>query len=186
MKLGRLFLRGSVGSILITHGAQKLFGWFGGRGIEATAQGFESMGLRPGRRNVIAASGTEIGTGTLMALGLATPLAAAGVTAVMTTAIHRVHGKNGFFNASGGYEYNLLLAAGALALADAGPGDPSLDSALGINMHGPKWAIAALATGLAGAAGAHALAARQQPAPEAAQPTAQAQQPDTPQPAMAT
>ncbi len=186
MKLGRVMLRGAVGAVMMSHGAQKLFGWFGGHGLDATAQGFEKMGLRPGRVNALAASATEVGTGALMALGLATPVAAAGITAVMLTAIHRVHGKNGFFNANGGYEFNVLLAAGALALAEAGPGEPSLDSALGMNMHGPGWAAAALAAGAAGAVGAHAFAAGHEPTPEPPQPTAQARQPDTPQPAMAS
>jgi putative oxidoreductase len=167
MKLGRLFLRAIIGGIFISHGAQKLFGWFGGRGIEATSQGFESMGLRPGRVYAPAVSATEIASGTLSLLGLAPPVAASGITATMLTAIHRVHRKNGFFNANGGYEFNLVLLASALALAEAGPGEPSLDSALGIDMHGPRWAIAAFAAGVAGAAGAHLIAESrgQPPAP---------------------
>jgi putative oxidoreductase len=186
MKLGRLLLREALGAVFISHGAQKLFGWFGGHGLEATAQGFESMGMHPARLNAIAASATEIGSGALMALGLATPLAASGITAVMLTAINRVHAKNGFFNANGGYEFNLALMTGALALADTGPGEPSLDSALEMNWHGPQWAAAALVAGALGAAGAHAYAATQQPAPQPAQPPAEAEQTAAEQPAMAS
>ena len=186
MKLGRLLLREALGAVFISHGAQKLFGWFGGHGLEATAQGFESMGMRPGRLNAIAASATEIGSGALMALGLATPLAASGITAVMLTAINRVHRKNGFFNADGGYEFNLMLMTGALALADAGPGEPSLDSALGMDWHGPQWAAAALVAGALGAAGAHAYATRQQPAPQPAPAPTDVEQAAAEQPAVTT
>jgi putative oxidoreductase len=86
----------------------------------------------------------------------------------MLTAINRVHRKNGFFNANGGIEFNLMLVTGALALADAGPGEPSLDSALEMDWHGPQWAAAALLAGALGAAGAHAYAASQQPAAQPA------------------
>jgi putative oxidoreductase len=176
-----------LGAIFISHGAQKLFGWFGGHGLDATAQGFESMGMRPGRLHAAAASATEVASGALMLLGLATPLAASGITAVMLTAINRVHRKNGFFNTNGGYEFNLALVGGALALADAGPGEPSLDSALDLNMHGPGWAVAALAGGALGALGAHAYAASQaEPVAEGAQPPADAEQTAAKQPAMAS
>jgi putative oxidoreductase len=175
MKVGRLFLRGILGGIFISHGAQKLFGWFGGHGLKATSQGFESMGMRPGRVHATAASVTEVASGTLTVLGLAPPVAASGITAVMLTAIHRVHKKNGFFITNGGYEFNLILIGAALALAEAGPGDPSLDSALGMDMHGPGWAIAALAAGAAGAVGAH-LYAESQLEPPAPTPPAAAEQ----------
>ncbi len=170
----------------MSHGAQKLFGWFGGHGLDATAQGFESMGMRPGRLHARAASVTEIATGALAALGLATPLAASGMTAVMLTAIKRVHAKNGFFIANGGFEFNLILIAAALALAEAGPGEWSLDSALGMDMYGPGWALAALASGAAGAAGAHLYAESQAepaPVPQPQPPTPEAA---TEQPAAAS
>ena len=69
MKIGRLLLRLSVGGFFVGHGTQKLFGWFGGHGLEATAEGFEQMGLRPGKRNAIAAGAAEAGGGALLALG---------------------------------------------------------------------------------------------------------------------
>jgi putative oxidoreductase len=158
MKIARLLLRLVVGGLFFGHGTQKLFGWFDGHGLDATAQGFEQMGMRPGKRNAVAAGVAEAGGGAALALGLATPLSAATLTATMLTAIHRVHLKNGPWLTKGGYEYNLVLIAAVLALAETGPGRPSLDAALGRERSGPGWALAALALGAAGAAGAHKLA----------------------------
>jgi putative oxidoreductase len=187
MKLGRLLLRVVLGASFVGHGTQKLLGWFGGRGLEATAQGFDSMGIRPGRLQATAASATETVSGALLLLGFATPLAASGITAVMLTAINRVHGKNGFWNTDGGYEFNLLLMGAALALAEVGPGEPSLDAALGINVSGSGWAAAALAAGALGAAGADALAAsRPEPVIETPPQPARPRQTATEQPVMAT
>jgi putative oxidoreductase len=120
---------------------------------------FESLGMRPGQRNAIAAGAAEAGGGAALALGLATPLAAGAITSVMLTAIHRVHLKNGPWVTNGGYEYNAVLIAAALALAEVGPGELSLDHALGQERSGPGWALAAAAIGAAGAVGAHQLAA---------------------------
>jgi len=164
MKIGRLLLRLTVGGLFIGHGTQKLFGWFGGHGLDATAQGFEQLGMRPGRRNAIAAGVAEAGGGAALVLGLATPLAAATLTATMLTAINRVHLKSGPWLSNGGYEYNLVLIAAVLALAEVGPGALSLDGARGRERAGPGWALAALALGGAGALGAH-LVAEAQPAP---------------------
>jgi putative oxidoreductase len=164
LKIGRLLLRLVVGGLFIGHGAQKLFGWFGGHGLDATAQGFEHLGLRPGRRNAIAAGGAEAGGGALLAAGLATPLAASVLIATMLTAIYRVHAKNGPWASNGGYEYNLVLIAAVLALAELGPGEISLDAARGKERSGFGWALASLFAGGLGAMGAHA-AATAQPAP---------------------
>ncbi|HET6867150.1 MAG TPA: DoxX family protein [Solirubrobacteraceae bacterium] len=159
MKIGRLLLRLTVGGFFFGHGTQKLFGWFGGHGIEPTAQMFESLGMRPGARNAIAAGAAEAGGGAAIALGLATPLAAGALTSVMLTAINRVHLKNGPWVTNGGYEYNAVLIAAVLALTEVGPGELSLDHALGNERSGPGWALAAAAIGVAGAVGAHQLAA---------------------------
>jgi putative oxidoreductase len=175
MKIGRLLLRLVVGGLFIGHGTQKLFGWFGGHGLNGTSQFFEGLGMRPGRRNAIAAGAAEAGGGTGIALGLGTPFAASAVTATMLTAINRVHLKNGPWLTDGGYEYNIVLIAAVLALTEVGPGGLSLDAALGTERSGPGWTLAALLLGVAGAAGAHVLA-EQQPAPP---------QPATPQPAEA-
>jgi putative oxidoreductase len=178
MKIGRLLLRLSVGGFFFGHGTQKLFGWFGGHGLDATAGGFEQMGLRPGKRHAIAAGAAEAGGGALLAAGLATPLAASAVTATMLTAIKTVHLKNGPWLSNGGYEYNVVLIAAALMLVEAGPGSLSLDAALGRERSGTGWTIAALAGGVAGAIGAHLVAAsapapvETPPAPPAPEPTA--------------
>ena len=121
----------------------------------------EHLGLRPGKHHALAA-GTRRGRGRrLLVLGAATPLGRGGLTATMLTAINRVHLKNGPWVSDGGYEYNLVLIAAALALAETGPGSPSIDSALGSKAYGPKWAILAALLGVAGAAGAHAYAESQ-------------------------
>jgi putative oxidoreductase len=150
MQLGLTILRVAVGATFLAHGAQKLFGWFGGPGLKGTAKGFDSMGMKPGKRQAVLAGGSELGAGALFAAGLATPVAAAGTIGVMSEAMRRVHLDKGFFNTEGGYEFNVLLIAAAVALADAGPGELSLDEALGVKLHGPAWALAALAAGLAG------------------------------------
>ena len=118
MKLARFLLRVIVGSLFVGHGTQKLFGWFGGYGIDATAQAFEGMGMRPGRRNAIAAGAAEAGGGAALALGFATPTAGAALIATMLTAIHRVHFKNGPWVTNGGFEYNLVLIAAILTAVE--------------------------------------------------------------------
>ena len=165
MKIGRFILRIVVGGYFFGHGTQKLFGWFGGYGPDGTGQFFESLGLRPGKRHAVAAGAAEAGGGALLVLGAATPLASAALIATMLTAIHRVHLKNGPWVADQGYEYNLVLIAVAAALAETGPGSPSVDDARGSEMYGPKWALLALLLGALGAAGAKAVADAA-PAPE--------------------
>jgi putative oxidoreductase len=150
MKLGITILRVAVGGTLFAHGAQKLLGWFGGPGPDGTAQGFERIGLKPGKRNALVAGGSEAGGGALLAAGLTVPLGAAATVAVMSEAVRKVHWDKGFFSTAGGYEYNLVLGVAAIALADTGPGAWSLDRVLGIEMSGPEWALAALGAGLAG------------------------------------
>jgi putative oxidoreductase len=140
--IGRLVLRFTIGGTFLIHGTQKLFGWFGGYGLDGTGQFFESLGLRPGRRNAVAAGWTETGGGVLIALGLATPLAAAGLSAVMITALRTAVWKEGIKPATG--EHQVILATAALALPETGPGSPSLDSALGLERRGTVWTLAAL------------------------------------------
>jgi len=176
MHLGRLLLRLTIGGTFFVHGTQKLFGWFGGFGPDGTGQFFESLGLRPGRRNAIAAGATETGGGILIALGLATPLAAAGLSAVMITALRTAVWNEGFKPATG--EHEVLLAAGALALTETGPGAPSLDSALGLDFSGPVWTLGALAAGAAGSAMAISIGQRPPSTPTTAAP---AEAPATPE-----
>jgi putative oxidoreductase len=152
MELGLLLLRSVVGLTLAAHGAQKLFGWFGGYGLDGTGGFMESLGFRPGRRAAFMAGLVEAGGGLLLAFGLLTPFAAAAIVAVMLVAVVTVHLKGGFFATGGGYEYNLVLAAAAVALAFTGPGVLSLDAALGLQLSGALWGAGALIGGLAGGA----------------------------------
>lgn len=156
--LFRLIARVTIGLLFFGHGAQKLFGWFGGGGIEGTSQAFESLGLRPGRRNAVAAGAAEAGGGLLFALGFATPAAAAALCSVMITAIKTVHWEKGVWVSAGGYEYNLVLLVTVFGLTESGPGPWSVDGALGKPRWGTAWALAALAAGAAGSAAALAAA----------------------------
>jgi putative oxidoreductase len=146
----RTLLRVLVGGLFVGHGTQKLFGWFGGYGPDGTGQFFESIGLRPGKRNAMVAGASEAGGGALLALGLFTPLAGALLTGVMAQAIRSVKMDKGPWSTEGGWELEVLFAAGALVFAEIGPGPLSLDHALGIEHSGTGWALLALGAGLAG------------------------------------
>jgi len=164
--LGRFLLRVTVGGIFVEHGTQKLFGWFGGHGPDGTGQFFESIGLRPGRRNAIAAGSAEAGGGALLALGLATPAAAAALGSVMVTALRTAVWRDGIKVGTGGYE--LLLLANAVAVADLGPGKLSLDALLGQERRGARWALAAFGAAVAGSALAIAAGTRASEAEDSA------------------
>ncbi|MBO0776468.1 MAG: DoxX family membrane protein, partial [Actinobacteria bacterium] len=146
---GRLLLRTIIGGLFIGHGTQKLFGWFGGPGPSGTEQMMSKLEMRPPRHHALAAGTAEAAGGALLAAGLATPLAAADLIGVMITAIRKVHLSKGPWVSGGGYEYNLVLIAALLVLADDGPGALSADRALGIEAKGPWWALAALGAGAA-------------------------------------
>jgi putative oxidoreductase len=152
MKIGRLLTRLVVGGLFVGHGTQKLFGWFEGPGPDGTEEMMHDLDMHPARWHALAAGATETAGGTLLALGLATPLAAASLIGVMITAIRKVHAGNGPWNTSGGYEYNLVLIAALLGLVDGGPGNVSVDRALRIHDTGPAWALAALGLGAAASA----------------------------------
>ena len=162
MSIGILILRLLAGLTLAAHGAQKLFGWFGGYGLAGTGGFLEQLGFVPGKRNALFAGLAEAIGGVLLALGLATPLAAAVIIAVMTVASVSVHLKHGFFNHNQGYEYTMMLAVIALSIAITGPGPISLDALLGVRDTGTGWGLLALVVGLAGAG--LQLAQRQVPA----------------------
>jgi len=154
MNWGLLVLRVVVGLLLAGHGAQKLFGWYGGYGLRGTAAFFDQIGLRPGRIHATAAGLMEFAGGLLVALGLLTSIGAMLLIAVMTAAVITVHAPKGPWVTNGGYEYNLVIAATAFALAGIGAGAWSLDHALSLNVHGVLWAIGALVVGLVGGTGA--------------------------------
>lgn len=124
----RIFL----GAILIPHGAQKLFGAFGGGGVKGTGAFFEQIGLKPGYAMALAAGLAEFVGGILVILGFLTPLAAVAIIGTMVVAALVAHVKNGFFATAGGYEYNLALAGMALVLVITGAGAVSLDAAFGL------------------------------------------------------
>jgi putative oxidoreductase len=171
MKIARLLLRVTLGGLFIGHGTQKLKGWFGGHGLDATAGMFEQLGLRPGRRNAIASGVAETAGGAGLALGLATPFAAASVIGSMITAIHRVHLKNGPWVTNQGYEYNLVLILAATLIAELGPGPVSVDHLLGTETSGAGWGLAALAMAGGGAVVVHQLAQAAPPAEAAPEAT---------------
>ena len=129
--LALLVLRCAVGAVMLAHGVNHVIG--GGR-IAGTARWFESLGMRPGRLHAWLASGTEIGAGALLVLGLLTPLAAAGVVGVMVVAWVTNHLGNGFFifRPGEGWEYVMTLTVVGLALGALGPGSWSLDDVLDV------------------------------------------------------
>jgi putative oxidoreductase len=154
MRVGRFFARLFIGGLFFGHGAQKLFGWFGGSGLDGTAKAMDLLGMKPGRRNAIAAGASEAGGGALIAAGALTPAAAAALIGTMITAVRKVHLAKGFWSTEGGYEFNLTLIAALLVLVDEGPGPLSVDRALGIERKGAYWTLLALAAGAAGSAAA--------------------------------
>lgn len=127
---GALALRVPVGVILAAHGAQKLFGWFGGHGLEATGQWMSSIGLAPGWWMALAAGSAEFFGGLALVLGLLTRPAAAVAAFTMLVALFWVHADNGLFLSNNGYEYALALLAATAALTLQGAGRLSLDAAL--------------------------------------------------------
>jgi putative oxidoreductase len=148
---GLLVARLVLGSLMVAHGTQKLFGWFGGYGLAGTAGFFESMGFRPGRAFVAAASLAEITGGLLLALGFLGPVGPALIISVMIVAAITVHWKNGLFATANGIEVPLLYAAGAVTLALTGPGLLSLDALLGLeSLWTPGIVWAAIAIGVVG------------------------------------
>lgn len=146
-----LVLRFTVGVVFIAHGYNHIFG--GGR-IPGTARWFESLGMRPGILHAWTASATELGAGVLLILGLATPLAAAGVIGTMVVAWVTNHLRNGFFvfRPGEGYEYVMVLTACGVAIGAAGPGMLSMDQLLGwFDLTGWFGLVVALVGGFGGA-----------------------------------
>ncbi|MGA9490895.1 MAG: DoxX family protein [Mycobacterium sp.] len=150
--VGLLILRLVLGLTLAAHGFNKFFG--GGR-IPGTAGWFESIGMKYGKFQAVVAASTEIGAGLGLAAGLLTPIPAAGFVALMFVAAWTVHRKNGFFIVKEGWEYNLILAAAAVAVATTGPGQYSLDWLIfGHNWHdGWHGLFGSLLLGLGGGLG---------------------------------
>ncbi len=116
---------------MAAHGAQKIFGWFGGHGLNGTGGFFEGLGFRPGVAFAAAAGLSELGGGILLMLGLFTPFGAAAVLAAMLVALS-IHLKNGFFALVNGIELPFLYAVTALGVALTGAGAFSMDALFGL------------------------------------------------------
>ena len=125
---GLLLIRLVIGVAFIGHGAQKLFGWFGGYGPKGTGGWLESIGIKPGVTMAVLAGLMELIGGLLFAAGLLTPVAAILIIATMFGAIVKVHAPNGFWSTSNGIEFPLTLLVVAAGVALIGPGSISLDS----------------------------------------------------------
>lgn len=125
-----LALRVPLGIIFAAHGAQKLFGWFGGYGLEGTGQWMASIGLEPGYLMALAAGSAEFFGGLFLLIGLLTRPTAAVLAITMVVAIFSTHISNGLFMSNNGYEFALALLAGVVALALSGGGRLSADQAL--------------------------------------------------------
>jgi putative oxidoreductase len=134
---GLLILRVVVGLILAGHGAQKLFGWWGGQGMDGWTQMVAKLRIRPAQPWAWVAALAEFGGGILLALGFLSPLGNLAIAGSMLVAIATVHLPRGFWIAKGGYEFNLALLAAVAALALTGPGAYSLDAALRIQLPEP-------------------------------------------------
>jgi putative oxidoreductase len=159
MNAGLFVLRVVVGLVMAGHGAQKLFGWFGGYGIAGTGGYLESLGFRPGRIFATAAALAEFLGGLLIAVGFLGPIGPAVVLATMIVAAISVHWQNGLFATTNGIELPLVYAAISAALALTGPGAYSIDEAVGLTpFWTPALTWAAVAIGVIG--GVANLAAR--------------------------
>jgi putative oxidoreductase len=166
-----LVARGVLGGSIAAHGAQKLFGWFGGPGIDGATQMFSSLGFRPADSMARAASLAELLSGALIATGAGGPVGPAMLTGVMAVAAGSVHWKNGYFATNKGFELNTLYAVCALLLAVEDHGRFSVDEATGLREYvRPSLGWLALAGGI-GAAAAILWKREQEPAPDAQAPS---------------
>jgi putative oxidoreductase len=157
MTVGRSILRTTLGGLMLGHGLQKLRGSFDGPGLKGTEQAMSAMGIHPAKQQALAAALSETIGGGLTTAGLLSPLGPAMLIGTMAVAIKKVHFKNGVWVTKGGYEYNAVIIAAAIALAADGPGALSIDGLLRRRRSGFRWAIGAVVLGLAGAAATLAI-----------------------------
>ncbi|HUQ82764.1 MAG TPA: DoxX family protein [Gemmatimonadaceae bacterium] len=169
ISIGLLLLRLVVGFAMAAHGAQKLFGWFGGYGLAGTGGFFESLGFKPGRLFALAAGATEALSGLLVAFGFLGPVGPALMISVMIVAAVTVHWKNGYFATSNGIELPVMFAVAAVALAFTGYGIYSIDALTGLDaMVTPLATVITLLVGVVGAVGNLSLRRTEAPAPSTA------------------
>ena len=159
MPEGLFIIRAIIGGLLFAHGTQKLFGWYGGYGLDGTGGFFESVGHKPGRTMAMVAGLSEAGGGLLLVLGLLTPIGCAAIIGTMIVAAVSVHKDNGLWATNGGYELPLINATVAAGLAFTGAGTWSLDSALDTPWN-RGWGVGVLTVCIAGLAAAAVLARR--------------------------
>jgi putative oxidoreductase len=124
----------AVGLTFAAHGAQKVFGWWGGPGLTGWEGAMQHMGFRPARAFALTSAFVELGGGILLAVGLLSPLAAAALVAQSVVIVGHVHWANGFFNTRSGIEFPMLLGVGAAAIGVAGAGAISVDALLGVSV----------------------------------------------------
>ena len=142
-----LILQLGVGLTFAAHGAQKMFGWWGGPGLAGWEGAMAHMGFHPARFFALVSAGVELFGGLMLAVGFLTPIAAAALVAQTVVIIGQVHWANGFFNSKSGFEFPLVLGLGAAAVGLGGPSAVSIDSALGLAIE-PASAVVMLGLGL--------------------------------------
>jgi putative oxidoreductase len=153
LSLGLLVLRLVVGLTMAGHGAQKVFGWWGGPGIKAWNEGVARMRIRPAVPFGWLAALAELGGGLLLAVGFLSPLGSLAILGTMLVAIATVHWPNGFWNSKRGYEFNLTLIAAVLAIGLAGPGTYSVDQTVGFRLPEPITLVVGLIAVVLGVSG---------------------------------
>jgi putative oxidoreductase len=164
LAIGLLIIRLALGLTVAAHGAQKLFGWFGGSGLAGFGGALEKMNIRPSAPFALLAGLGEFAGGLLVAIGFLSPGGPLMVAGAMVVAIVTVHLKKGFFSSKGGYEFPLLIAASSLALSITGPGTYSLDGVLRLSVPEPlTWIVFAVlaAGGVATTLGSRLVGRRQ-------------------------
>jgi putative oxidoreductase len=174
-----LVLRAVQGGIIAGHGAQKLFGWFGGNGLKGTAGWLESMGMKPGKPWAVLAGATEFGGGIMTALGALNPIGPLATIGPMGMATAKVHWGKPIWVTEGGAELTITNMAIALALGLTGPGKLSLDSALGLRLPRRLILVPGLIAAAASIGAGVIMSNRQQPQPQA---KSQAKEPGEKQP----
>lgn len=147
MEVGLLIIRVVIGGVMVFHGTEKLFGWWGGEGIAGAADFFGRQGFRPPRMMAAVAGLTETGGGLLLACGALTPLGAVMLVGTFVN-ILVLHLPNGLSRRRNGFEYELVLLAGTLGIAFAGSGSISVDAAAGLDLSDPRWGWLVLGVGV--------------------------------------